>query len=452
MRIQFMFLLALMILLSACTRPIVVSKLTESSQISETGLFYALPRTLLIVKTEITTKKPGKYAQCRHLLDLTNYNSTHYEVGEIEIASLSKPDESEIYWIDLEGKWFENRSLTLSLTELGAITDMSATITDKRPEIVLKTFASVLTALPIALMAPPIAPPIDRTTVCTDERAKYQSEQIKKIKTKRTNILTRLIMDDIKLSEMKDLKLLLDMLEAEETRLMRDFSFSVISKYNVEFHVRPQQDKTTFLYPLFKFYPGAGLEPIPDDSVWHNIPTEIMADIEKELPFAIFYLEIAISQTEHPDKTLRATFEKIHNPNGKVKDTETKKRGFYYRIPATADIKIFSEAPTLPRKQDVHATAKVMLAQLGVVASLSPKASGSGQIKYHHDSGSIKTISTTETAFEPKWIDQGMAPIQSLLEKTFAKDDDELNRLQREAKILEYRKNIQDYKNALGLD
>lgn len=91
------------------------------------GLFYSLPRTLLKVDViaELKENIPGPlhdYAEkYMGLGEVIQEQSSHYEIKELRIGTFTQPDPDQSFFVYIDKKSKEDKSLNLSLTNTGII-------------------------------------------------------------------------------------------------------------------------------------------------------------------------------------------------------------------------------------------------------------------------------------------------------------------------------------------
>ncbi len=94
---------------------------------TKNGLFYSLPRTLLKVDViaELKEEIPGplhNYAETYlGLGEVIHTKSSKYEIKEIRVSTFAQPDPEQSFFVHIDKKSKEDKSLVLSLTESGII-------------------------------------------------------------------------------------------------------------------------------------------------------------------------------------------------------------------------------------------------------------------------------------------------------------------------------------------
>lgn len=116
------------------------------------GVFYALPRTKVKVKVPVKREDqyPGKFADFAkcflpHKADDAIMNrSTAFSIGTPEFSERGVPDLDEVYMIRIKSGYFEDKSLTLGLTEAGVFTSVDATSEDRSVDVALGVLDTAL--------------------------------------------------------------------------------------------------------------------------------------------------------------------------------------------------------------------------------------------------------------------------------------------------------------------
>ena len=100
---------------------------------TKNGLFYSLPRTLLKIDViaELKEDIPGplnNYAEkYMGLGDVIHTKSSHYEIKEIRVGTFSQPDPEQSFFVYIDKKSKEDKSLNLNLTKSGIIKGVNLT-------------------------------------------------------------------------------------------------------------------------------------------------------------------------------------------------------------------------------------------------------------------------------------------------------------------------------------
>lgn len=127
-------------------------KTRNGKTIKMDGVFYALPRTRVKVRVPIKRddQYPGKFAdfvKCflpHKAEDAIMNRSTAFSIGTPEFSERGVPDFDEVYMIRIKGGYFEDKSLTLGLTEAGVFTSVDATSEDRSVDVALGVLDTAL--------------------------------------------------------------------------------------------------------------------------------------------------------------------------------------------------------------------------------------------------------------------------------------------------------------------
>jgi hypothetical protein len=116
------------------------------------GVFYALPRTKVKVKVPVKREDqyPGKFADFAKCFlphkadDAIMTRSTAFSIGTPEFSERGVPDLDEVYMIRVKSGYFEDKSLTLGLTEAGVFTSVEAMSEDRSVDVALGVLDTAL--------------------------------------------------------------------------------------------------------------------------------------------------------------------------------------------------------------------------------------------------------------------------------------------------------------------
>lgn len=129
-----------------CVARNVVVKIDPANRLDKKeGVFYALPRTVVAAAVPVkkVTLKKGAYerfAACFFPDDenaerIVHTNCKIFELGDPVITTRAEPDPAEIYMVKIRGRYFEDKSLTLALSESGVPTKITEETTNRAVEI-----------------------------------------------------------------------------------------------------------------------------------------------------------------------------------------------------------------------------------------------------------------------------------------------------------------------------
>jgi len=375
-------LLVVFFLIASCSRKIIVqhiNKIEDKEKVS--GIFYALPQTVVTVDIHVTKTENIKgpyYAYASKYLGLRNVitaNNTTYEISNIEIGHYAEPDPDQYYIIKSMNNLLQKQSFIVNFSESGLLrsindknewTDIekaSYSFTDQEAKIPNETFNYLVDANFLEKIDTLIERihldtlTIEKQTLHKslvekdiEQKAKDVADYILAIKGKKLNIISGFseVAYDPKTVEYMYSEL--DKLEKEYLLL---FTGIKITKTNIyRFTYLPKTDDPEQSIPLFNFSANAGLQ---DSS--KNKDNE-------------FYLLVKRKGTTQPLKEL------LKNR------TESKRNGIYYRIPEYGKISLIN-------KDKIKAESNIIVNQFGVVNQIKPSRI---QLQFYPNSGSIRSI------------------------------------------------------------
>ncbi len=145
-------------LFSGCVAKNVVTQVPppHSQPAKMNGVFYALPRTVIVVSVPIkkTHADPGEFCEFAHCFfpgeTVIKKEEETYSVGTPTFSTRSEPDPSKVFMVKIQGHYFEDKTLQMDLTESGVMTKGEAESKSQALEFVTKT---VKTAISIGAKA-----------------------------------------------------------------------------------------------------------------------------------------------------------------------------------------------------------------------------------------------------------------------------------------------------------
>ena len=154
-------LLTCIALLNGCVSHNVVKKVSlpydRQTRANEMrGVFYALPQTVVAVTVTVnrTAEKPGKYEKFASFFFPDQPNIIHdkkvgfeLDPSKITVSLSGEPDPNEIYLAEIQGGWFggffEDKALSVELTNDGILKSGEAETTNQALPIALETVAAI---------------------------------------------------------------------------------------------------------------------------------------------------------------------------------------------------------------------------------------------------------------------------------------------------------------------
>lgn len=367
------------VLLSCNTSYINVVKVDNSSDPSKKeGIYYNLPKTIIIVDVTVTKEEKikGPYAEfAGKYLGMSNVitqNSTTYNISGISLSSSTSPDTTQYYYIHMGKKALNDNSFQLALSETGIIQNTTGeqpaagvqqTNITMQPEEsniypdVFKYFSDLNLHEQVDTIIETVN--LDSITIekitfkrklvekTPEQKAKDAADFIIKVKENRFNLISGYQEVNYNKETFNIMNQEMLTLENEYCKLFTGLTFTNDLNYRFTF-VPNGADSLA----LFKF---SGIKGVIDTSSING---------------QLVYLTINRSNDTQPIKShiLRKEGIKTH--------------GLYYRIPEAADISIY-----LGNK--LYMSGKFLINQYGAVSWLP---ANDLKVKYYPSNGSIKNI------------------------------------------------------------
>lgn len=463
-------LAALALVLPGCTVGHSIKVMPSTVAAGDQAAYYALPRTVVtatfpVTKTEIKegTGKSANQTSCFSQLgqmatfkgvpsslplwDAIGLDSApampdpSFKItGPPIIGSAPEPDPDAIFRVDLGSSWAIKRELSLAYGPLGVLESGTSFVQDRRVDLAVGFVKSALKIFTYLFDSSRAASAPAKTEVdCREEtdpcqRAACEIYQARQALYELPERVT-------------ENKLDADRAAWLETRYRADidkripvFIRQLTEKAEVVCAVRPSVQHASMPYQVLRFEGGQGVLGgsdadcrIPNGFQWLSTPKT----------WATFDLHLSPFAGQYEEKLKTAGVPNAHNPN--------EEQGFYYRVPALADVKVM-------KGTEVLAQADMIVAQLGFVAALPRQRTYQTKytVKLDPATGALTTLDASSDAVDPALITGTGDAIASVLEarkeaqEAEAAAKDELAQLERERKILEARVKIREYRETLG--
>jgi len=360
----------------------------SSVPLSQEGIFYSLPRTVVnieVVVDRIENYK-GPYSDyALRYLGLQNVvmaNSVEYRISGIHITTSAEPDPDQYYFVQLGDKLSKTEKAgLLSLNESGLILGTipgaqdsmeriirvmrdkdAVTLSEKDvfPEI-FKYYADISVFEKVDTIIRKVS--IDTLTLerqylkrtmvekSPEQKAREAADFISKIKENRFNLLTGYQEVSYNRETLEHMDTQLNLLEKEYMKLFT--GISIQKRYTYEYKYIPLPNQINMEIPVFKFLSNKGLMPL--DEIGGRVVT---INIQR------------IGNTNQVVNYLRRAEDK------------SREHGFYYRIPELAKVTVRQPDGTIEETQ-------CLINQLGVVSWLSPLQ---WKVNFHEETGGIKEV------------------------------------------------------------
>ncbi len=424
------------------------------------GVFYCLPRTVIVAQTDVTqsTLAPGRFIedlnkdqqsinaknnyqamnqtqtttsartltpqessdrdQYKVLADLLQQLGIHnfadkptvpfkYQMTKPTITSRSESDPTKLYLIEIQGGPLQDRSLKMTFNDNNVPTSASSSGKDRTVDIAVKTVETA--AGIIGKFIAFAGPPSSRTNVIAIDKAIQVAEKIQSIRTKRQELYDQAA-DPNAQYDPQVFQMLLDNLNAQEKALIAYFQVEQTTTWNGAFEVRPQQQKAgPDTYSLFTFDSEYGLTlnaanpPLIAPPVNFNIAQPTTATRSKEVKLTVDIARVLNNSPLLADRLTGRTFDS---------ECKSTKLGWRYRVPVHTMVTITSGTQTV-------ASSKVLVAQLGPVLAL-PKGVNSSDfgitVTLNGDTGALMTVDVASKAMDPATIDAAGKAINATID------------------------------------
>lgn len=457
------YLLCLLLLLSAgCATKHIVVPVTKETK-TESGVFYWLPRTVVVVDLPITksVKKrtpfwtsagANEQNEKQAIIDaakielglekddlfLEANEKKSFKTGVPTITTRGESDPQQLFFVKLKGGFLKNRNFNIKLTEDGLISSAESKVEDKTLEFTMKSLESFAKIAGVALKAMALQDVSNKTRPPNLPPWAFQIiEDIKGVRTARLQLISgEKAPPNISIDALKYMVEQLDQLESQLIAHLTGVTETATK--TLRFEIRPNgSDSST---PLI-----LNLATIFDDGLTFGTHPQV-ANPEIPAGFAgsTGVGKIVSIQIDLYPSTQRAAFDLI--------DRSLKgERSYYYRVPATA------LATVRGGKEIVR--SQLAIAQYGKVLSLPPDINSSSSVykpTYYVNSGALQELLIQGNALDPSTVSSlataAISVGDPIVERNKAKAtaNDELEQLKRQAAILEQKKKIKDLEDGLS--
>ncbi len=398
-----------------------VQNVTNSFSLKRDGIFYALPKTILVVEIEVkkTVYTPPKGAKKENTLDsayLKIINGEIFvkdsviEISNYSISTKSTQDLDQVFLLNPKKKWNKKTNIAFSLSEQGIIQGSEVSIEDKTFDLVTEGLSSIASIASAVLGGAVGAKPI------SDKRT------LENLLDKRANLITSTSYGGDGEAIKFQIKELDKMIESEMAKLIGSKKITTAT-----FRFEIDLDCTERSYELLKVISSGhslGIHLIPENKNDHILyPQKFIAKKDSGNVLRVEISNSSVSSYGQLIKNLGAS-------------NETK-RGLAYRIPKNKIIKIVFE------KED-KLISSIPIAQCGSIAYL-PYKMDKVNIKYYESLGSLKSVSAEAGSINAENFDVLAGTIKS--GKDISNGKSELERLNEENQLLEAIKKNKELKN-----
>lgn len=344
------------------------------------GIIYSLPRSVIqvnfdVVKTESFKGPYADYAfKLLGLSDLITENSISYEIENVELNTFSEVDPEQFYFIEIDEKVKDSRSLLVTMSEkgyIGGFTDIknisnnlkSALLTGDYSDENIKPFRELLKPVIIEKIDTVVRRiSIDTTTIeekvlkrslserTPEQQAREIAELIYKIEDSKFSLITGY--QEVNYSR-ESLEFMIDQLNKMEKEYLA--LFQGIKRKSIEKHtfsVTPEASKEGTLETICRFAKNKGVME-KSGSVGESVSV-IITPLNRNKAIEDFVL-----RREQASR-------KLH--------------GFYYRIPELAEVSLRVGGMEIAEKE-------MIISQMGLITYLP--AGNMSNVMFHPESGAI---------------------------------------------------------------
>lgn len=382
LRFSFIIIMALMVI--PALPQVKVCRITQGTNLNDKqGVYYALPRTVITVDVALnkTEYYAGPYAAyAGKYLDLENVSTNdynEYSITEIRLGTASEPDPDQYYFAEFDEKSINKSSaMIFSLSEAGLISSLDRNLMKSEIEENISKFMdkeNVYAALfkysaeknlyekEDTIIRKVV---VDTVTVekkyldkkwvekSTELKAVEAANMVTKLRENRFNLLTgyqEVAFDAGTIAFMdKQLKMM------EDEYLSLFIGITITKTLHYTFNIIPDLEHEYSVIPVFVFSERMGIKDI----------TASGGD----------KINLKINIADPPVNLITANEEREKSYKGD--------RGFYYRIPVTANI-------SFDVNSDLKASGTYPIAQFGTVTFLPSSISS---VQFNAETGGIKNL------------------------------------------------------------
>lgn len=450
-------LIVIIFFLIGCGTKVVVQHVKDKP-ITKDGVYYALPKSVVIVKMPIKriTKTKGDQAQCIKYLDRVGFTEgevkaikdqdkkfdelpegprefVSFELGKPEISTIGVPDTDNIYLVEVDGGFLKKQNTLLKLTETGLITNFDITVTDQSLDLAIKTLE----------VGASIVSKVLTFGVLKAENGQCDNilNRIKEVEDARMSLLTSKAI----VTNEATFNLLLKKLDENLTRYLNAIRGTTTAvEWTVTFRYIPEKN--------IKRNKEISKEIIEHKQVLFEIPDKCKLSIitgQDDIPVpGIFAKETKTSRHCEEGKSIISLviarqstgFADIVEQNS-LKDSP--EHGVRYRIPAEASAKIIkhnvsSSGSGYKESTTLIATNKLQISQFGTVVALPP-STGPGEtgykIEFYTDTGSLKSLGATSATISPETIGKLGTAVEKVIDTARTREKEKLTLERDELKL-----------------
>lgn len=413
----------------------------QNNSVTNTGIFYGLPKSELVIKVEVTKvkfEKPKDGNLCEKLFGdcdaffggkhLPYQGRSAFKISDVNINTLAKIDPNQIYRVNAKRRWNRDKGLTFGFNPEGIITGAKLSNEDKTLDIVVSSIQSILQIVRSATFTNTTAKKAVPNVNLKEFELDLKNRILDLIQKREALITSPNYSGSIETLQYKIQEL--DKLIAKE--LIVVLGKKTVTKKVFTFVIDTPEKPG--IYKLFSLVTSGGKSGINVDPTFANqtfIPngfrtTVTVGNVDE------FMVEIAASKNSLGE-LLRT----------KLANTTPKKKGMAYRVPGSINVTVFNGMVSATEKKQIF-KGSFLIPQLGSIAYLPYKIS-TAEIEYYENLGWIKSVNITSKSITPDQINSVGKTINSV--RNAVKGDSEVERLTKQIELLKLRKEYNELNN-----
>ena len=456
----------LVVLALSCSPKVTVHHL-DGQKLDSEGPFYSLPVNVIQLQMTVSqvTEEPGRLWFCSELLTLAgfdqgaiekirrenekiyampNHRKVTFEISDPKLLVTAVPDPAHTYLIDVKGGFFNQKDITIKLNEIGIITGMDATVTDKTLEYAVTFLEVASTIAPLMLSIPETRPPqpLPRCTGESRVQAHKIVNQISDFGEARKKLITgtgRVSIGgeafDSMLAEIN--KMEKQLLEKNFTGYKNKIEWKPLLEYTPL-----ENNEKVLLFSItdkgcIKIPEKNSQNPVVDNLDEIQVPVAIdnVCKIDTDRQDVVIE-DISLLITVPADYKENARLEKIRAAN--YDSSKQEDQGIVYRIPARAKVEVVRKE-LLPRTNPKTVVmSKPQIAQLGLEATLPAKL-GYGKsgysLEFYDNTGSLKKVGGSSEPIPTTTITKSATAATSIVDSIEDRDIVDLKRKNEEMQL-----------------
>lgn len=471
-------LLLMPLLLAGCTYAYRVERVGSggvTGRLDSAAIFYSLPRTA-VTATATVRKIEIEKAKCRalkeddlvpllneldlELKDSPSADSMKFKIEKVDLALAPEPDPSQVFAILVENRQLQKRLLGVELSEAGLLTSGK---TEAESQVAQYASAAFAAAAGIAGKVITLGAPAPGATAATPpsllDYCKEAKDEVVRVRSDLAKIISPTGITVLGGTPKETIEYMIAQLKAREEILLAPLTgertvklataictFRPDTRYDAA-SMELKNFRKAQSQQLFQFSATSGVLPTSPDC---QVPKEILAD---GCAGACENYRLEVTASEGSLASQVAASQRVASGSS----------GFFYRVPAPAVVEVLAGDETKSRLDG-------LIAQHGVVASLPGPDDLRGalqkvEMNLYSSTGALQKFGSSVAGPDAAALTTAAGGVETILDAEAARRKaaaaataaavaatDELALLERERKLLEERKKIEDLRKALGIE